>query len=86
MIDVQAQKRPERALLVGLEQGGVSKWDLADSLDELRELASSAGAQVVNTVTQRLDKPTAPFYIGKGKAAGDQGVVSGSAGHLGYFR
>src|SRR5450755_1134505 len=68
MIEVQAKNRPERALLVGLEQDGVSKWDLADSLDELRELASSAGAQVVNTVTQRLEKPTAPYYIGKGKA------------------
>ena len=68
MIEVQAKKRPERALLVGLEQEGVSKWDLADSMEELRELASSAGAQVVDTVTQRLEKPTAPFYIGKGKA------------------
>ena len=68
MIDVQSKQRPERALLVGLEQEGISKWDLADSLEELRELASSAGALVVNTVTQRLDKPTAPYYIGKGKA------------------
>jgi GTP-binding protein HflX len=68
MIDVQAKKRPERAVLVGLEQDGVSKWDLRDSLDELRELASSAGAYVVETVTQKLDKPTAPYYIGKGKA------------------
>ena len=68
MIEVQPTKRQERALLVGLEQEGVSKWDLADSMEELRELASSAGAQVVDTVTQRLDKPTAPYYIGKGKA------------------
>ncbi len=68
MIEVQSKNRPERALLVGLEQDGVSKWDLADSMDELRELANSAGAHVVNTVTQRLDKPTAPYYIGKGKA------------------
>jgi GTP-binding protein HflX len=37
-------------------------------MDELRELASSAGARVVDTVTQRLEKPTAPYYIGKGKA------------------
>lgn len=68
MIEVQAKKRQERALLVGLEQEGMSKWDLADSLDELRELANSAGAQVVDTVTQRLDRPTAPYYIGRGKA------------------
>ncbi len=68
MIQTRPKKQPERALLIGLEQNGVSKWDLRDSLEELRELASSAGAEVVDTVTQKLPKPTAPFYIGKGKA------------------
>ena len=68
MIDIQPHRKQERALLIGLEKEGTSKWDLRDSLEELRELASSAGAQVVDTVTQRLSKPTAPFYIGKGKA------------------
>lgn len=68
MIEVQKQRRPERALLVGLEQDGVSKWELRDSMAELRELVSSAGAEVVDTITQRLDRPTAPYYIGKGKA------------------
>jgi GTPase len=68
MIETKPRKGRERALLIGLEQDGVSKWDLRDSMDELRELASSAGADVVDTVTQKLPKPTAPFYIGKGKA------------------
>ena len=68
MIEVQKKKKQERAVLVGLEQDGISKWDLRDSLDELRELVNSAGAEVVNTVTQKLEKPTAPYYIGKGKA------------------
>ena len=68
MIEIQRKRKQERALLVGLEQDGVSKWDLRDSMDELRELVSSAGAEVVDTVTQRLDRPTAPYYIGKGKA------------------
>src|ERR1051325_3432601 len=68
MIEIQPQRRQERALLIGLEKEGVSKWDLRDSLEELRELASSAGAEFVDTVTQKLQKPTAPFYIGKGKA------------------
>jgi 50S ribosomal subunit-associated GTPase HflX len=58
MFDVQRKQKQERALLVGLEQDGVSKWDLRDSLDELRELANSAGAQVVDTVTQKLEAPT----------------------------
>jgi GTPase len=68
MIETRPQKTHERALLIGLEHDGVSKWDLRDSLEELAELANSAGAEVVDTVTQKLQKPTAPYYIGKGKA------------------
>src|SRR5262252_4204232 len=68
MIETRPKKRHERALLIGLEKQGVTKWDLQDSLEELAELASSAGAEVVDTVTQKLEKPTAPYYIGKGKA------------------
>ena len=68
MIETGPKRKQERALLIGLEKNGVSKWDLRDSLEELRELANSAGAVVVDTITQKLQKPTAPFYIGKGKA------------------
>ena len=68
MIETRPKKGQERALLIGLEKAGVSKWDLLDSMEELRELASSAGAEVVDTVTQKLQRPTAPYYIGKGKA------------------
>jgi GTPase len=68
MIEIRPKKNHERAILIGLEKEGVSKWDLRDSLEELRELANSAGAEVVDTVTQKLAKPTAPYYIGKGKA------------------
>src|SRR5438128_10733809 len=67
MIEVRPKKTQERALLIGLEQQGVSKWDLRDSMEELAELANSAGAEVVDTVTQKLQQPTAPYYIGKGK-------------------
>jgi GTP-binding protein HflX len=58
----------EKTILVGLEHEGVTRWDLEDSLSELRELAATAGATVVDTVTQKLQHPTAPYYIGKGKA------------------
>src|SRR3982750_78654 len=68
MIEVSQKRKQERALLIGLEQEGVSKWDLRDSMEELAELANSAGAEVVDTVTQKLPRPTAPYYIGKGKA------------------
>src|SRR6476619_5963967 len=68
MIEVSPHKKQERALLLGLEQEGVSKWDLRGSMEDLAELANSAGAEVVDTVTQKLQKPTAPYYIGRGKA------------------
>lgn len=58
----------EKTVLVGLEHDGVTRWDLEESLAELSELAATAGAKVVDTVTQKLDHPTAPYYIGKGKA------------------
>src|SRR5262249_43634705 len=68
MIDTRPKQTHERALLIGLEKQGVSKWNLQDSLEDLAELANSAGAEVVDTVTQKLYRPTAPYYIGKGKA------------------
>src|SRR3989441_2366701 len=68
MIETRPKRSKERALLIGLEKEGVSKWDLRDSMEELRELANSAGAEVVDTITQKLQKPTAPYYIGRGKA------------------
>jgi GTPase len=74
MIEIRPQKTQERALLIGLEKEGVSKWDLRDSLEELAELANSAGAEVVDTVTQKLPKPTAPYYIGRGKAESIKGA------------
>jgi GTPase len=58
----------EKTVLVGLEHDGVTRWDLEESMSELRELAATAGANVVDTVTQKLQHPTAPYYIGKGKA------------------
>lgn len=66
---IDSQKRViEKAILVGLEQPGTDRWELEDSLSELEQLAATAGATVVDTVIQKLQKPTAPFYIGKGKA------------------
>lgn len=58
----------EKTVLVGLEHGSVTRWDLEESLAELRELAATAGAEVVAVVTQKLEHPTAPCYIGRGKA------------------
>jgi len=67
MYDTQEPPQ-ERALLVGLERTGHDKWDVRDSLEELRALAESAGAEVVDLITQKRGAPSAPTFIGSGKA------------------
>ena len=60
-------RQKERALLVGVEiRGRRQPLSLEDSVEELAELARSAGARVIRTVTQRLNRPT-QTYLGKGK-------------------
>ena len=44
-------------------------WSVADSLDELAHLTKTAGAEVVGTMSQKLDAPLPTYYIGKGKIA-----------------
>ena len=43
-------------------------WEVRDSLDELAELAATAGAEVVGDGTQKLEAPVAATFIGCGKA------------------
>ena len=57
---------PERAVLVGVDLGR-STWPIEDSLAELGRLAETDGAEVVATLTQRLDSPVPKTFIGKGK-------------------
>ena len=57
---------PERAILVGVEVGR-SEWSCEESLAELARLAETDGAEVVLTMTQRLDAPVPRTFIGKGK-------------------
>lgn len=40
-----------------------------DSLVELEQLVNTAGAIIVDRITQKKDKPEVTFYIGRGKAA-----------------
>ena len=57
---------PERAILVGVDLGR-SEWSYEESLAELARLAETDGAEVVMTLTQRLDAPVPKTFIGKGK-------------------
>ena len=60
----------ERAILVGMEYGGMLNtlgWTVEDSLEELKQLADTAGALVVKKFLQKRPKPDPAFFIGKGK-------------------
>ncbi|NLS44266.1 MAG: GTPase HflX [Firmicutes bacterium] len=58
----------ERAIAVGLELPGTEWWETEDSIDELSELAATAGAEVAVRLIQKRTKPDTAYYIGKGKA------------------
>ncbi|MCK5853515.1 GTPase HflX [bacterium] len=58
----------ETCLLVGLIQAGQNKWVIEDHLDELRELAQTAGAKVAEMFMQERSAPDPAYFIGKGKA------------------
>ena len=55
----------ERVILVGVQEDGAP--DIQASLQELRELAKTAGAETAGTIVQNLEKMHPVTYIGKGK-------------------
>ncbi len=59
----------ERVFLVGAELKNGSPIDARESLEELAELAGTAGAEIIGDGLQKLDRPHAATFIGKGKAA-----------------
>jgi GTPase len=58
--------RVERALLLAVDTG-TAPWSVNESLDELEELARTAGAEVVGRLSQRLEHPDPRTYFGRGK-------------------
>ncbi len=48
-------------------RGGAYKWPAEDSINELTQLANTAGASVVGKLIQRLPTPSRTYYLGKGK-------------------
>ncbi|HEX76754.1 MAG TPA: GTPase HflX [Dehalococcoidia bacterium] len=58
----------EQAFLVGVEtKASMDGWSISSSLEELCYLAQTAGAEVVGELSQRLEKPSPIYYLGKGK-------------------
>lgn len=63
----ESEPEQERALLVGVTKKGEQEWQTADSIDELAELSSTAGAEVVQQRVFRQMDIHAGHFIGKGK-------------------
>lgn len=70
MTDTQIESKAERAVLVGLSCPGFSAEQDTDerTMDELRALAETAGAEAVAMTIQRRPAPDARTFIGEGKA------------------
>ncbi len=57
-------QKEEKAMLISVDTG---EFDAEQSIDELEELAKTAGAQVVCKVIQRKSKTEAATFVGRGK-------------------
>lgn len=57
---------PERAILVGVGLPETD-WPVEESLDELAQLAGTAGVNIMDRVIQRLDHPHPGTLLGSGK-------------------
>ncbi len=68
LVSENAVQTSERTFLIGAQFKSRTEWDVQDSLAELGQLAQTAGAEVVGSGTQKIEKPTAKTFIGPGKA------------------
>ena len=61
-------KYREKAILVGIRDRAKKLSQVQNSLEELRRLAETAGAEVFGQVIQKVNQYNAAHFIGKGKA------------------
>ena len=65
------EEKIEKALLVGLNITSTARRlddiDINESMEELKELAKAAGAEVVGSLIQNRQSRDAAYYVGKGK-------------------
>jgi len=78
-------ERRENAILVGIELGTEAGIGSEESLDELKALSESAGAEVAAVVRQRLKAPDPRTFIGKGKAAEVRELAHANVASLAIF-
>lgn len=72
--------KTEKAIVVGTRFPRQPAWSIEDDMDELAQLAQTAGAEVLYPVIQHRDRPHPSYFIGKGKAEelAELGRISGA--------
>ena len=58
------KQEPEKAVLIAVDTG---EYDCELSLDELEELAKTAGAEIIGRMWQKRDKPDSATFLGSGR-------------------
>lgn len=73
-------KSAESAILVGVLRPGEPEWKTRDTLDELAELAGSAGVRVASQYICKLRAPNPATFIGQGKVneVGERAAAAGA--------
>ena len=66
---IELEVPQEKAFLVAVDTGAEEGWNAEDSLAELANLATTAGADVVGAEWQNRRHVDPHWYVGKGKAA-----------------
>jgi GTP-binding protein HflX len=59
----------EKVIAVSIQRQGQSDATVHASMEELEELVATAGGEVIESHTQKKDRPDSATFIGKGKAA-----------------
>lgn len=62
---IETEKKTERVFLVGVELADTENFDL--SMEELQNLAKTAGAEVVGSYSQKREKYDSKTFVGSGK-------------------
>ena len=66
--EYKKQEEVTEVILVGVDAPGMNtSISIQDSMDELKELAVAAGAEVKDSIVQKLEQINTRTYIGKGK-------------------
>jgi len=64
----ETERPTRRVFLAGVRLRNRPAWEFEDSMEELAQLTVALGAKVVGRGAQKLDRPCAATFLGRGKA------------------